>query len=54
MEGVISWLQNNWVPLLTVLITVDQILVGIFPQVAILGSIGGILAKLKGSPPPAP
>jgi hypothetical protein len=33
------------------LITVDQVLVGIFPNQAIFGSIGGILAKLKGAPP---
>ncbi len=54
MDGIITWLQSNWMPLLTVLITVDQVLFGIFPQVALLGSIGGILQKLKGAQPPAP
>lgn len=51
MADVIAWLQANWLPVLTILITVDQVLISIFPKVAVLGSIGGILAKLKGSPP---
>ncbi len=51
MQAVIDWLTSNWMPLLTVLITVDQVLFGIFPQVALFGSIGGILQKLKGTPP---
>ncbi len=44
----ITWLTTNWQEALLVLLTVDQLLIGIFPQVAILGNLKDILTKLKG------
>lgn len=48
MAAVISWLQVNWVQLLVVLLAVDQVLIGIFPSVAIFGSVKDILVRLTG------
>lgn len=56
MGSLLPWLQANWQPVLLALIAVDQVLIGIFPQVPILGSIKGILQGLVGggqNPPPA-
>lgn len=52
MAAVLTWLQANWIQLLTILLFVDQLLIGIFPQTAIFGSISGILKGLMGSQPP--
>ncbi len=51
MDAVVSWLMANWVQLLMVLVVVDQVLIGIFPQVAFFGSLKDILTKLIGQKP---
>lgn len=48
MADVIGWVQANWMPVLVTLLAIDQVLVGIFPQVAFFGSIKDILMKLTG------
>lgn len=52
MDAVLLWLQTNWVQLLTILLVVDQVLIGIFPSIAIFGSIKDIINRLIGSAPP--
>lgn len=50
-----AWLQANWLQLLVVLLTVDQVLIGIFPKVALLGSIADVIKAIVGNKaPPVP
>ncbi len=42
------WLQANWMQLLVGILAVDQILIGVFPQVPLFGSIAGILRSFVG------
>ncbi len=51
MANVIAWLQANWMQILVSLIAVDQVLIAIFPKVAIFGSLMDILKKLSGNAP---
>lgn len=51
MADVIAWFQANWVQILVSLIAIDQVLIAIFPKVAIFGSIKDILIKLSGNAP---
>jgi hypothetical protein len=53
MAAVIAWLQVNWMQFLVILLAVDQVLIGIFPSVALFGSLKDILGKLIGSAPAA-
>lgn len=46
-----QWIIDNWQSLLVALIAVDQILLGIFPQVPIFGSIKNILSGFVSKPP---
>ncbi len=52
MAELIVWIQANWMPVLVALLAIDQILVGIFPQVALLGSLKDILSALVGGNKP--
>lgn len=51
MANVIAWLSANWMQMLVLLLAIDQGLIGIFPKVAIFGSIGDILKGLIGNKP---
>lgn len=51
--SLLAWIQANWQPLLLALVAIDQVLIGIFPQVPLLGSIKGILQGLLGQKPQA-
>ena len=56
MAAAYSWLVANWSQLLLSIVAVDQILIGIFPQVPFFGSLKSILSSLAGagSPPVVP
>ena len=52
MQAIIDYVIANWAQILLILVTVDQVLIGIFPQVPFFGSLKGILQKLGGSTTP--
>ena len=52
MAAVLAYLQANWAQIGVILLLVDQALIGIFPQVALFGSLKGIIQSLFGGAPP--
>jgi len=50
MASVISWLANNWQPIVLAILAVDAALLPLFPNVGILKSIQTFLSALVKKP----
>ncbi len=54
LAGIIAYLQANWMGILVALLAIDQLLLGLFPKVALLGDLKDILTRLIGGGPTPP
>lgn len=51
MAALWAWFLANWMQVILALLAVDKVLIGIFPSVALFGSLGSMLQGLIGSGP---